>query len=171
MQTILVAIDFSPVSRRVIETAMMLARTVAGRVVLLHVVQPPMIVTDLAPLAGEALKFTAAVERGARQRLHRLQTRVSDGKVPVDTLCEQGSAVPLIVSCAKRLDAHYIVIGSHGHTALYELVVGGTASGVLKHAPCPVVVVPAQPKRVIRRTDRVTERARRGRPRKSLSQA
>jgi hypothetical protein len=37
---------------------------------------------------------------------------------------------------------HY-VIGSHGHTAFHDLLVGGTASGVLKRATCPVVVVPA----------------------------
>jgi universal stress protein A len=34
------------------------------------------------------------------------------------------------------------VLGSHGHTAFYDLLVGSTAAGVLKHAPCPVVVVP-----------------------------
>lgn len=43
---------------------------------------------------------------------------------------------------AVELNADYIVLGSHGHGAFYDLVIGGTASRVLKEAHCPVVVVP-----------------------------
>jgi nucleotide-binding universal stress UspA family protein len=65
--------------------------------------------------------------------------------VKVDTVCVQGFPVPVILAQAKELGALYIVLGSHGHTAFYDLVVGGTARGVLRRAGCPVVVVPAQP--------------------------
>jgi nucleotide-binding universal stress UspA family protein len=39
------------------------------------------------------------------------------------------------------------VMGSHGHTAFYDLLVGSTTHAVLKRAKCPVVIVPprAQP--------------------------
>ena len=33
-------------------------------------------------------------------------------------------------------------MGSHGHTALYDLLAGSTATGVIKRAPCPVVIMP-----------------------------
>jgi nucleotide-binding universal stress UspA family protein len=32
-------------------------------------------------------------------------------------------------------------MGSHGHTALHDAFVGSTTGRVLKHAPCPVVIV------------------------------
>ena len=51
MKTILVPIDFSGVSREVMQCALRLARGFEARVVLLHVVLPPVIVTD----AGEAM--------------------------------------------------------------------------------------------------------------------
>jgi nucleotide-binding universal stress UspA family protein len=35
------------------------------------------------------------------------------------------------------------VMGSHGHTALYDLLVGSTTHGVLMRAICPVVIIPA----------------------------
>jgi nucleotide-binding universal stress UspA family protein len=35
-------------------------------------------------------------------------------------------------------------MGSHGHTAFYDLLVGSTTQGVLKKAPCPVLIVPAE---------------------------
>lgn len=120
----------------------------------------PAIVTDLAPMVGEALQFTAEVERRARQHLHRLQKRLAEPRVTVETRCQQGSPVPLILAHAKELGADYIVLGSHGHTALYDLVVGSTASGVLKRATCPVVVVPAQPKAKVRRSRRAQPKRR-----------
>jgi nucleotide-binding universal stress UspA family protein len=56
------------------------------------------------------------------------------------------SGVPaqVILEQAQKLSADHIVMGSHGHTALYDLIAGSTTTRVLKGAPCPVVVVPAQ---------------------------
>jgi hypothetical protein len=34
------------------------------------------------------------------------------------------------------------VLGSHGHSALFETLVGGTAAGVIEGAKCPVIVIP-----------------------------
>lgn len=53
-----------------------------------------------------------------------------------------GAPAECIVAEARRISADYIVMGSHGHTALYDALVGSITGWVLKHAPCPVVVVP-----------------------------
>ena len=55
----------------------------------------------------------------------------------------------LILAQAKIEDADYIVMGSHGHTALYDLLVGSTTHGVLMRAGCPVVITPG-PKAVVK---------------------
>lgn len=142
MKTILAPIDFSPISRRVTDCAVKLARIFDARVILLNVVQLPMPVTNLAPLVGETLQFTAEVGREARARLQRLVHRLRERGVAAEMICEQGSPVSSIVGHAKKLEARYIVLGSHGRGALYDLVVGSTASGVIKRSPCPVVVIP-----------------------------
>ena len=49
----------------------------------------------------------------------------------------------LIVEQAEKSRADYIVMGSHGHTAFYDLLVGSTTHGVLMRAKCPVLIVPA----------------------------
>src|SRR5687767_5793866 len=143
MKTVLAAIDFSPISDAVLRVATDLARAIHGRVFLLNVVQPPSIATDLAPLVGEVLQFTAEIERDSRRHLHQIQKRFAARNVTTDTICLQGFPVTQIIAHAKKLEAGYIVLGSHGHTAFYDLVAGSTASGVLKRATCPVVVVPA----------------------------
>jgi nucleotide-binding universal stress UspA family protein len=38
-------------------------------------------------------------------------------------------------------------MGSHGHGAFYDLLVGSTTQGVLKRATCPVVIVPTSKKK------------------------
>lgn len=143
MQTILVPIDFSGVSRLVIDQAIELARIVPAEIILINVVQQPLAITDFEPIVGESLRYTAEVERSARRHLKRLVPTMLKRGVQVDTVCEQGSPVPLIISQAKKRGVRYIALGSHGHTARYDLVIGSTASGVIKRASCPVMVVPA----------------------------
>ena len=62
-----------------------------------------------------------------------------------------GSPIPLIAEMAATLEVDYIVMGSHGHTALYDLLVGSTTHGVLLRAKCPVIIVPAVKKSAARR--------------------
>ena len=143
MKTILVPVDFSPVSRKVVDEALELAEVTGARIVLMHSVPPaPIIATDLAPLAGSALQLTDDLEKAAERQLQRLQRDVKNHGVPIETVCTSGFPVTNILAEAKRVGANYIVIGSHGHTAFYDLVIGSIASGVLKRAPCPVIVVP-----------------------------
>lgn len=151
MKTVLAAIDFSPVSRVVVAVASELSRAIRGRIVLINVVQRPFIATDLAPLAGEVFQFTDELERGARRHLKRTEARLVARGLTVETICRQGFPVQTILAQAKTEEADFVVLGSHGHTAFYDLVAGSTASGVLKRAACPVVVVPAAPKKAKRR--------------------
>ena len=147
MKTILVPIDFSAVTRQVVAEAVELAKVTEGRVVLMHSVPPPPIIaTDLAPLTGTALQLTDDLEKAAAKHLQRMQRELKDRGVVADTVCTSGFPVLHILAQAKKLGANYIVMGSHGHTAFYDLVIGSTASGVLKRAPCAVIVVPAAKK-------------------------
>ena len=149
MKTVIAAIDFSPVSRRVLAKAVELSRAIRARLVVVHAVRPPAIVTDLAPLVGEAVQFTAKIEYAARRNLQRWKRRLAKCGTTVETICRQGFPMPVVLAQAQELDASYLVLGSHGHTALYNLVVGSTTREVLKRASCPVVIVPARGKRKI----------------------
>lgn len=154
MNTILAAIDFSPVSRNVVSCAMALARAAHGRLVLFNAVKPPEIATDLPPLVEEVVEFTAQVEQASRRHLKRIQRRCTAEGIDVEVICIQGFPIASILGQAKALEARYIVLGSHGHTAFHDLFLGGAASGVLKRAACPVVIVPALESRTKRRQKR-----------------
>ena len=43
----------------------------------------------------------------------------------------------------ERLEADLIMMGSHGHSAIYRLLVGSVTEGVMRKAPCPIMIVPS----------------------------
>ncbi len=152
VKAILTPIDFSDVSEAVVSEAATLARALGGRVVLLTVIQPPVITNEYAPLMENIAEITAAGEKAAAKRLAAIQDKLEAEKLPVEVIQLNGAPVPQIADQAKKLDADYIVMGSHGHTAFYDLLVGSTTHGVLLRATCPVVIVPAQTKKSASRT-------------------
>jgi nucleotide-binding universal stress UspA family protein len=142
VKTILAPIDFSAVTDAVVKTAAELARAWQGKVVLMTVIQPPAVVAEYAPLMADIAEIVAAGEKNAARQLAHLKEKLNTEFVSTETLQLVGSPTPLIVEQAEKYDADYIVMGSHGHTALYDLLVGSTTHGVLLRAKCPVVIVP-----------------------------
>jgi nucleotide-binding universal stress UspA family protein len=148
MNTVIAPIDFSRASRGVVDEAIRIAQSVQGRVVVMHVVKPAVFASAMPPLMTTSHKLTAKVERVARAHLQLMQRRLMRKGISVETVCATGSPIRCIVEQAELQTARYIVLGAHRHGALRQWVVGGTASGVLKQAGCPVVVVPPWKKAV-----------------------
>ena len=144
MKTILTPIDFSGITDAVVAAAATLARTQEGRVVLLHVSQPPIITSEYAPYLENISEIAAVSEKAAAKQLNRLAERLQQAGVGVETVQLNGVPVTEILAQAGQVKADYLVLGSHGHTAFYDLLVGSTTHGILLKAPCPVVVVPAK---------------------------
>ncbi len=142
MKTILTPIDFSRGSQQVVDRAAALARAFKGRVVLLHVTQPPVITSDYGLMLENIAQITAVAKKAAAEQLARASKDLENKTIEVEVILLVGTPVTLILEQAKKLAADYIVLGSHGHTAFYDLLIGSTASGVLKNAPCPVIIVP-----------------------------
>lgn len=146
MKTILAAVDSSTMRDAVVAEAVALARGGAGRVVLLTVVQPPVLTSEYAPVVENFGELIAAGEKAAATLLASVRQRVESEGVPVETIQAAGAPVTHILEEAQKRQADYIVMGSHGHTAVYDLLVGSTTHGILKRANCPVVIVPPKKK-------------------------
>jgi len=144
MKTILAPVDFSEISDAVIEEAASLSRALGARVVLFSVIQPPVVLGEYAPLMENIAEINAAGEKNASRRLTKLAEKLRAQSIEVESDYVVGSPISLIVDQAEKHGADYIVMGSHGHTAFYDLLVGSTTHGVLMRAKCPVIIVPAK---------------------------
>ncbi|MBS0632591.1 MAG: universal stress protein [Verrucomicrobia bacterium] len=144
MKTILVPVDLSPAAARVCDAACALAKLTGARLVLMHVTElAPIVVGDLyAVNAAFAAEAATAAGKYAARRLEVLARQCARRGVEAKTVQCTDLPVTAIIGRAKSLRAAYIVIGSHGHGAVYDLVAGSTTHGVLRKARCPVLVVP-----------------------------
>lgn len=142
MPTILVPVDFSLAEQPVTACAAELARQLHAKLVLLHVEAPDPGFVGYQVGPQSVRESVARSIQGDAQALHAMRDRLREQGRDVESLLIQGPTVEKIVEEAGRLKADYIVMGSHGHGNLFELVVGSVSDGVIRRAPCPVVVVP-----------------------------
>lgn len=143
-KTILVPVDFSDVTPRVAEAASSMAAAFKGKLILLHVEEPEpdFVGFEAGP---QPVRVTVAHEvKATHKQLEDLKLLLVEAGMEVTALHIQGPTAEKILREATVQNAGLIVIGSHGHGALYNLLVGSVTSGVLKDAPCPVLVVPAR---------------------------
>jgi len=139
VETILVPTDFSPQSEKALRYALAFARQFNARLTLLHV---------LEPLAGPDFAYFPLVEvrdkvaRTARQRLAGLAARLEAAPGIIErTLVRDGRAYQVIAEVARESRANLIIIATHGYTGAARLMLGSTTERVVRHAPCPVLVV------------------------------
>jgi nucleotide-binding universal stress UspA family protein len=71
--------------------------------------------------------------------------QVNFGGVPVDTFCVAGYCPAAIYDVAAKQGADLIIISTHGRTGLRHALLGSVAEGTVRHAGCPVLVVPSFP--------------------------
>jgi nucleotide-binding universal stress UspA family protein len=139
---IMAAVDFSPVTAGVLATLKQIAATFPVQVFLVHVAPP-----DPAFAGYEAgphvVRDQVAVEHHTRhQQLQELAERLRSAGVNATALLLQGATVATLKAEAERLQADLIVLGSHGHGAMYNLLVGSVAEGLVRAARLPVLLVP-----------------------------
>jgi universal stress protein A len=118
-----------------------LARQFDASITLVHVVEP-----SYAPAEFGGAPLTRPVsekERSARakSKLGVMGHRILGPCRIVETVIRNGLAFFEITEAAKALNADLIIIGTHGYTGLTRAVMGSTAEKVVRHAPCPVLVV------------------------------
>ena len=58
-----------------------------------------------------------------------------------EILIESGSPAEVIVETAKKLNCDLIVMGTHGHSAIADVLIGSTAKWVVRQSPIPVLVI------------------------------
>jgi nucleotide-binding universal stress UspA family protein len=79
-----------------------------------------------------------AIEARLRQICSR---HAASQRIGVTARVVVGTPYDRIVEMAKSENADLIVIATHGYTGLKHFYMGSTAERVVRHAPCPVLVV------------------------------
>lgn len=100
-------------------------------------------------------RYAGSIEevKGAKEQIDehfRALTKEARDAAAVDgvelvTVLRQGHEVQEILRCAREGGFDLLVLGSHGHSRVFERVIGSTSLSVARLTPCSVLIVRAGP--------------------------
>jgi universal stress protein A len=140
IQRVLVGVDFSESSRVALERAAGWAAQLGVPLTAIHVLQPPAPMLPEAQIALPDPAWLKAMEEHAREHLEAMVQAIPGAAVCV----KWGSPAEELVS--EATPEALLVVAQVGHSGLERLLFGSTASRVVKHAPCDVLVVRGETK-------------------------
>lgn len=144
MDKIIVAVDLSDVATVALEQTILFARAFKSHVRILHVEVPVPtyigneIVQPVLPTDNEE-----EMERISKD-LSAMVEHLTQQGIEADYELIKGPIVESIIEKAAIYNADMIVLGAHNHGFLYRAFIGSVCSGVVKHSPCPVLIIPSK---------------------------
>ena len=137
---ILVPLDFSPCSERGLEYALAFAGEFNASLSLLQVVDA-FPIESLIGFESSRPSNDWLIEQ-SRKRLKQLARKLTaTGAITGEPIVNFGKPFQEIVRVAKDRGVDLIILATHGYTGLKHIQLGSTTERVVRHAPCPVLVV------------------------------
>jgi nucleotide-binding universal stress UspA family protein len=128
--TVLVATDLSAASERVLHCVKGLIPLGTRRVILVHAI-------GIQQLETMAHGMPAFLESPLA-----LQKAILEAEgLETETMLVSGPAVTEVHRIARQRETSLIVVGTHGSTLAREMLIGGTAQGIVQEAVVPVLVI------------------------------
>lgn len=138
LNRILVPTDFSDCAMKALLYALPLAKKHDAILTLLSVAPiPPYAIGEVSAAECTPICLHASAER----ELTSFAREVVGEEVKVETMARIGSPAAEIIEAANILPADLIVIATHGRGGLKRVWLGSVAEQVIRHSPCPVLVV------------------------------
>lgn len=137
VRKLLLATDLTDASMAATEEAFDLAGRLGATLLVVSVIDPGSLL-----LPGG--RFRVRVDQVREQREQLAQALVERGRedgIDVSFLIWTGDPGDMIVSAAEAEQADMVLVGSHGRGAVGRLFIGSVSEHVVRHAPCPVLVV------------------------------
>jgi nucleotide-binding universal stress UspA family protein len=139
MKPIVLATDGSASASSATKLAIELARETGARLDVVAAWQTPQTIYASAPMMAASDLDTAEIQRATKAARAAVKLAQADG-VQAKSFVRNGEPVQMISQSAKNCDASLVVVGSHGWGPIRRLVSGSVSTGLLHHAPCPVLV-------------------------------
>jgi universal stress protein A len=139
LKRILVPVDFSDCSKKALQYAASFAKQFSAEILLLHVVQP-IVYSEPVVVTATAVFDDNTVREAAAKQLSDWRNEIAAGAT-VKANVRTGVPYHEIVRAAEETNTDLIVIGTQGRSGLARMFIGSTAERVVRHAPCPVMVV------------------------------
>jgi len=119
-----------------------IAREFAGKLTVLHAMESPP--SEDPPDSSEISYTQIELERQKRLR-GRLEEMIAKHDPPGpahETVLAQGVPADALLAHSLQMGSDLIVVGVKRQSGIRRVLIGSTTEALLRHAPCPVLVVP-----------------------------
>jgi nucleotide-binding universal stress UspA family protein len=141
MNTILVAVDFSPVSDNAAAYAVDLAAAINAEVELVHISYMPMSYSDV-PVPVKVIGLNKGdVVRQMNDLKDKLSFRVHD-RVKITSEIRSGDLLIELDALCDEVHPYAVVMGAESAGGFERLVFGGKTISAVRTLPCPLIIVP-----------------------------
>jgi len=145
-KNILLATDFSEVSRKAVPYAAAIANRYGSKIYFVHVIPPESrMPIPIEPLPAELHYGRLNAERDMKAFL----AGESLANIPHEVLLEEGPIWDVLSELIRRDEVDMLVLGTHGRGGLKKIILGSVAEELFRLAACPVLTVgpgvPAEP--------------------------
>lgn len=142
MKKIILPVDFSDSSNKLVDYAINFAKDINAEIALIHVAA-----TDIGFVIGDmGFQYFPEVEENEikyeLKELNKLEQQVSAQGINCTHILKQGIAGDTILDYADSQNGDYIVVGSHGRSGVYDVFIGSLTKEITKKSKIPVLVVP-----------------------------
>ena len=149
-ERILAPVDFSDCSLKGLEYAKRLAKQFGSSLTVLNSVAFQYYVTSDEYARYDLPLLMQQAEKVARRQMRELIKKKDWDGIRVMPSLQIGHPGQQICARATAQHAELIVTSTHGTTGFKHILVGSTAEYVVRHATCPVLVVPSHERPVIK---------------------
>ena len=144
--------EFSPHAVAAREAAVALANGCGAQLTVLSVYDYEYDQPDALSLPSEELSRyrdtqMQRIDAQMETKMKAFLAGVPTHETPITPLLKVGNPRQLIVATAEALGVDCLVLGAHSKRSFLDVLLGGTASAVSRHAPCAVVMVQPEEKR------------------------
>ena len=140
IKKIILATDFSDISKDASSHALLLAKNYNAELKALHVFD-----VNAWSIPSHDYLATDAIIEGLEEAIQRgknaLKELAESFDQKVETIFKEGDPGHEIISVAEEEDTDLIVLGTHGYTGWKRFTLGSVAELVVRHAPCAVLTI------------------------------
>lgn len=141
MKTIIVPTDFSPVATNAMNFAADMAVNINASLMLLHVYQVPVSMTDVPVVLVSADEL----KKSSEEKLEELKeglTHITSGKIKIYTEARMGDVSDEVEDVCEHIQPFAVVMGTKGTSGVERILFGSTTLTAIRHLTWPVIVVP-----------------------------
>jgi nucleotide-binding universal stress UspA family protein len=133
---ILVPLDGSKYSEKVLERVSDLVSAFDSKIILLYVIEKPLPINFL-----DRKEYLSILQKFGNKTLNKANDLLLKNGITAKTLLKKGNIVSEIEKVAKNEKCDLIIVGSNGLGAVTRLLLGSVSNKLAQYSPCSLLIV------------------------------